>query len=377
MSKLRILLVGIGGWAAGYVGEMAAYAREHDAKVVGVVDPYAEKSPAYELARTLTDSFYDTLDEFYRENSADLAIISTPIPLHAPQTVYCMEHGTHVLVEKPIAGSVADAQRMIDARNRTGKLLAVAFQWCYDPTMLAFRRDAQAGVFGKLLSAKALVLWPRDIAYYNRTSGWAGKKYDKNGNPIFDSVASNATAHYLENMLWIAGQEPTDIQAVTARANPIETFDTVALTAKSGDTELFYAASHAAGRDNVQNPTFEYVFEKGTARYMGLGGNGCELIVHLNDGTEKSYGITYSNYGDTSKLHVWKMADAIRNGGEIDCTAEQAMLHTLVISKIHELIEESHRFPEEQVRLDEGMYWVPGLADTLRKCWEQRTLPVL
>ncbi len=377
MDTIRILLVGIGGYGAGYVSDLAVHAAEHNAKVVGIVDPYAEKSPQYETARTLTDAFYDSLEAFYQDNQADLAIICTPIPLHAPQAVYCMEHGSHVLTEKPIAGTVEDAQRMADARDRTGRMLAVGFQWCYDPAMLAFRRDVQAGVFGKLLSMKALVLWPRDIAYYTRTSGWAGKKYDKNGSPIFDSVASNATAHYLENMLWVSGRELTDLEAVTARANPIETFDTVVLRGKSGGAELFYAASHAAGRDNIVNPTFEYVFEKGTARYMGLGEAGCELTVRLNDGTEKSYGVTRSDPGRLGKQHIWILADAIRHGGEIACTAEQAMLHTRVIAGVHKLIEEAYVFPEEQVRLDEGMYWVPGLAETLKNCWEQRTLPVL
>lgn len=377
MKPMRILLVGIGGYAVVYVDALAKGAAAHNAVVAGIVDPYAEKSPKYELARTLTSAFYNSVEEFFADNEADLAIIGTPIPLHAPQAIFCMEHGAHVLTEKPIAGTLGDAQRMTEVRDRTGRILAVGFQWCYDPAMLAFRRDAQAGLFGELLSAKGLVLWPRDTAYYTRTSGWAGKKYDKAGNPIFDSVASNATAHYLENILWITGREVTDIQAVTARANPIETYDTIALTARAGRTELFYTASHAAGRDNTVNPVFEYVFEKGVASYRGLGYDGCELIVRLNDGTEKNYGITRSNTDNHSCPKLWSVVDSIRTGAPLCCSAEDAMLHTRVLEAVHTMIPESYVFPADQVRNDEGMYWVPGLAETLKKCFEERTLPTL
>lgn len=377
MDELKILLVGIGGFGAGYVTEMQEHGAQHHARLVGIVDPYAEKSPVYETARSLTSAFYDTLEAFYQENTADLAIIATPIPLHAPQAVYCMEHGSHVLTEKPIAGSVADAQRMINARNRTGKQLAVGFQWCYDEAMLAFRKDVQAGEFGRLLSLKSIVLWPRDLAYYGRTSGWAGKKYDKNGHPIFDSVASNATAHYLENLLWLAGRDLTDMQAVTARANPIETFDTIALKGKAGDADLFYVASHAAGREFLQNPLIECVFEKGSTRYMAVGASGYELTVRRTDGTEKSYGLTRSDPGSLGRLHVWKIADAIRANGQVDCTAEQALLHARVIEQVHNMIPESYVFPAEQVRLDDNMNWVPGLAQKLQKSWEDCVLPEL
>ena len=158
MKELKLLLVGVGGYAASYINELKLRGAAGGLKIEGAVDPYAEKANEYQTLCDMGVSFYNTLDEFYAEHTADLAIISTPIPLHAPQAIYCMEHGSNVLCEKPIAGAIADAQRMMEARDRTGKILAIGFQWCYDPAMLAFKKDVQAGLFGELLSMRAIVL---------------------------------------------------------------------------------------------------------------------------------------------------------------------------------------------------------------------------
>lgn len=370
MYRTDILLVGVGGYATYYVRELSARGAENGARVVGIVDPYASKSSEYAAIQAMQAPIYDTLDEFYAEHTADLAIIGTPIPLHAAQAIYCMEHGSSVLMEKPITTVVDQAEAIIEARNRTGMKLAVGFQWCYDPAMFAFHKDIRAGVYGKMLAAKAIVLWPRDTAYYHRTTGWAGKKYDRSGNPIFDCVASNATAHYLENILWNAGCDLTDIQVETARANDIETYDTIALQGKAGSAKITYVASHAAGRDNIVEPMLSYVFEKGCTSFRGLAGDGYELVVKLNDGTEKSYGRTRNDTGNNYMHKLWSVVDAIHGKGEIACTAEDALLHTRVISTVMELVPNAMTFPPERIRLDDGMYWVPGLGDTLKRCYE-------
>ncbi len=377
MKDIRVLLVGIGGYAAGYVHEMVERGISGGLKLAGIVDPYAEKSIHYEKAKSITSVFCNSLEEFYADHTADLAVISTPIPLHAPQAVCCMEHGSHVLLEKPIAGTLEDAQRIADAQCRTGKLLAVGFQWCNDPAMYAFRQDVRSGLFGEILSMRTLVLWPRDTAYYQRGSGWAGKKYDKNGYPIFDSVASNATAHYLFNALWIAGSAPTEVEAFTARANPIETYDTIVLKGKLRGADLTFAATHAGGRGIVQNPMFEYVFEKGSICYGGYGKTGGELIFRFNDGTEKHYGISRTDTG-TDRMHkLWDIAGLIAgDGGKIACTAQEAMLHTRAMESVRSVCPEAYVFPNEQVCLTNGTYWVPGLCEKLIDCYENRRLPV-
>lgn len=366
MKNLNVVLVGSGGYATCYVGELAERGAQGGLTLAGVVDPYAEKGAAYQTLRDMNAVFYDSVEQFYAEKSADLAIISTPIPLHARQAIYCMEKGSHVLIEKPLAATLEDAQRMLEAARATGKRLAVGFQWCYDPAMRAFQRDARAGVFGEVVSMRALVLWPRDMAYYRRGTGWAGKKYAPGGAPIFDCVASNATAHYLENMLWVAGQELTEAQVQTARANPIETFDTIVLRGRVGTGRLTFVASHAIGRGETQNPMFEYVFEKGRIAFGGLGEEGRELTFRFSDGGERRYGDTSLGNGENRMHKLWNVVETLRGEGEgIACTGEDALLHTRAMDQIFARCPEAYAFPVDEVYDDQGMNWVPGLRERL------------
>lgn len=223
----KILLVGSGGYGAVYARQLygAAHAREN-VRVAGVVDPYAAKGPLYEAICAAGTPIYNTVQEFYAQDRADLAVIATPIPLHREQASACLRAGSHVLLEKPICAEMEQAKAIAAARDASGKQLAIGFQWCWDGAMQRLRELARSGKLGAPVRLRALVIWPRDFAYYGRGSGWAGKEYDAKGNPIFDSVASNATAHYLFNMFWVTGRAPVACSAQTYRANEIETYDT-------------------------------------------------------------------------------------------------------------------------------------------------------
>ena len=87
-------MVGIGGFAEVYLRELLHNPRWKQLQIVGAVDPYAERS---RFSRELSDRkvpIYQTVEEFYEKQKAELAIIVTPIYLHARQAEYCMEHGS-------------------------------------------------------------------------------------------------------------------------------------------------------------------------------------------------------------------------------------------------------------------------------------------
>ena len=145
MKEIRVLLVGIGGYAVNYVCEMKERGVPEGLILAGVVDPYAAQSPRYEDALSMTSVFCNTVEEFYAEHQADFAVICTPIPLHAPQAIYCMEHGSHVLCEKPVCATVDDVQRMIAARDKTGKKLSIGYQWSHSDAIAAERHRMACG----------------------------------------------------------------------------------------------------------------------------------------------------------------------------------------------------------------------------------------
>lgn len=377
MDTTRIVLVGAGGYAQVYVDAMLNNQPERPIAVVGIVDPYVSQSRFFDLIREKGIPLYDTVEAFYAQDQADLAIVSTPLQFHAQQAIYCMEHGSHVLVEKPIAATVELARQMMAARDATGKTLAVGYQLCYDAAMLRLKADVDAGVLGAPKRLRAYVLFPRDLNYYRRGLGWAGKKLDEQGRPIFDSVAANATAHYLENMLWLVGPgyegaSIESLEAETARANAIEMYDTAVMRMHvQGGAVLHFATSHAAGREHPVSPMFEYEFERAVVTCGDATAQ--HIRARFADGAEKDYGLNATSMPGLPKL--WMVIDAIHGKTRLPGTAQAAAAHTVAMEKVLEVCPQPHVFEEVQVRLDEEMRWVPGLAEHLDACYDTWQLP--
>lgn len=377
MEMLKIALVGIGGFAEQYVSALLDHPKRENLRVVGAVDPYAEQSAAYPRLKALGVPFYDTIDGFYAEHTADLTIICTPIQFHAEQSVYAMEKGSHVLLEKPIAPTVADGKRILLARDTTGKRLAIGYQWCYDPAMLRLKKDVESGVYGKALRMKTLVLWPRGFSYYGRGTGWAGKQYDAAGRAIFDNILSNATAHFLANMLWMDGPgfhgaEISGLQVETARANQIETFDTAVLKARTqSGASLFMAVSHAIDACEEQDIMFEYTFEKGVVHFGGYGKRHGPIVGKLQDRDPLSYG--ESNPSNMDKL--WAAVDMAREGKPPACPGEMALRHAKAMEGVRTQSGSPFVFPKERIVTTEERVFVPGLRDALVACYEAEKLP--
>ena len=136
MERISLLLVGTGGYAGFYVKELLHAPRAGRFRLVGAVDPYAAASGTGKELIENGVPVFDTVEEFYQTQKAELAFIVTPIYLHAHQAQYCMEHGSDVLCEKPICASLAEERAMAAVRDRTGRRLGIGFQWCFSEGIL-------------------------------------------------------------------------------------------------------------------------------------------------------------------------------------------------------------------------------------------------
>jgi predicted dehydrogenase len=270
-----VLLVGIGGYGELYLSALLDEPQGAACRIVGAVDPSPANCSRLSDLVSLGVPIHPSLQEFYGQATADLAVLSSPIQLHGEHTSLALAQGSHVLVEKPAAAVTADVDRMIAARDSAGLTVAVGFQWSFAPSILQLKSDIIAGRFGAPRSARSLTLWPRTEAYYRRND-WAGKKRDHKGRWILDSPANNAMAHFLHNLLFLLGHEvdasaaPIDITARLARVNDIETFDTIgAQVTVQGGVNLLFIASHAIGENEVYDPTFQLDFESATVEFTG------------------------------------------------------------------------------------------------------------
>ncbi|TVQ25884.1 MAG: gfo/Idh/MocA family oxidoreductase [Spirochaetaceae bacterium] len=210
-------------------------------------------------------AIFDSIDEFLEQKpDIDTMFLPVGIPLHRDLSVRCLEAGYNVVCEKPLAGSVADADSMIDARKRSGKRLIIAYQFMYHPSIEFVRGLAQSGAYGRLLRADTLVLWPRKSTYFTR-NGWAGR-FETRGVAVRDCPLNNACAHFFQNMLYVSSSDSeisSDLPVLRAdnfRSAPIETADTQDVEAAEphGPT-LRMIVSHAC---EAQSNTFTvYQFE--------------------------------------------------------------------------------------------------------------------
>lgn len=377
-KKVSLLIVGAGGYGNTYLRGLLSNLESEKFTIKGVVDPNPATCRFLEDLKKLQVPFYKSMEEFYAVDTADLAIISSPIHFHAPQSCFALEHGSNVLCEKPICATIQDALKMAEVRDRSGKFLAIGYQWSFADAMLELKQDILSGKLGRPKCLKTLVLWPRDKRYYNRNA-WAGKIKDEKGNWILDSVANNATAHYLHNMFFVLGDKPdtsaypVSVKAELYKANNIENFDTCAIKAYTEDgVEILFYASHAV-RD-LKGPVFNYEFEKGVVTFSEDSSEDKNIYAKFYDGTQKVYGSPNAN--DLKKL--WVCIDTVYSAEDkITCKAETAIPQLVCINGSQESMPEIKKFPQDLIRIDpqREVTWVEGLFEILDSCYEKATLP--
>ena len=374
-DRTKVLLVGAGGYGNFYVNDILDKGKERDTIIVGVVDPNPRGCNTYDDLIQERIPIYGTMEEFYLSNKADLAVISSPIHFHCAQVCTALLNGSHVLCEKPISATPEEARIMMEMQKATGLKVGIGYQWSFSQVMRELKKDIQQGLLGRPILLKTMVLWPRNKQYYAR--GWAGKMADDKGNPIRDSIANNATAHYLHNMFFVLGETedksaiPETVQAELYRANQIENFDTAVVRIKTKcGTELLYYGTHAVNQS--KGPVFQYEFENAVVFY-GDGEGKKEVFARFHDGRVKNYGDPSND--DMNKL--WTMIEAIYGNATIPCNLQTAFSHTLCIDAMQKSVPVIPDFPASLRNYDEDreVVWIDGLFDIMDKCYRNRTLP--
>lgn len=363
---MDILLVGVGGYGEYCMQMLTGWVLGDKNRLVGAVDPFAEKSSFYGYFKEHNIPIYNCIEDFYKEHGAELAMIVTPINLHRKQTEYCLMHGSNVLCEKPIAGCVEDALAMKEAAKKYKKKLGIGFQWSFADSMNALKADIKAGKFGKPVFFKTYISWQRDKNYYG-LSPWKGRKKNKNGEYINDCIITNATAHYLHNMFFLTDSKPVEYKAICKKAYDIETFDTAAVSGKTDKGFGFlFLATHVGDR-NV-NPILEYRFENGTVYFEN---NQKDLLYAvMNDGTRIEYGEVQGNAPSSGK--ILRMIDAIEKDEEPRCVVDTVLPH-LTLS--HEIIEKTAAEKFKNISDVDGFLRIDGLCDILEKAYKEEKLP--
>lgn len=253
-SPARVALIGVSGYGRVYL-DLLLEARARGAITLvaaAIINAAEEEAVVAELrasgCRIFSD--YRVMLATHRE-AVDLCCIPTGIAWHAAMTIAALAAGMNVLVEKPLAGSPADARAIREAERATRRFVAVGFQDIYSPPTPWLKEQLLAGAIGRLLSIRFTGQWPRTTAYYTRND-WAGRLH-AGGAAVFDSPLNNAFAHFAHLGLWLAGPArttaatPVAVKAELWRSHAIESCDTAIVRARlSTGVELACAATHSS-----------------------------------------------------------------------------------------------------------------------------------
>lgn len=367
---MKLALVGAGGYGRNYVNWLF-HNEDPACELVGIIDKYLDNSPYAEEIRMRKIPVYETLEAFYAENRADLVLIATPTFLHPEQCIYAVRHGSNVLCEKPAAPTLEGVQQMVRAEQETGKFIAIGYQWSFSPVIQKLKKDILSGLFGAPLAFQTRVLWPRKRDYYTRGSGWGGR-IAKDGILVLDSIAANACAHYVHNMLFLLGDAmETSTSVVSAeaeclRANAIENFDTCVLRLHTETgIPLYFAASHAV--KSTHNPVFKLEFERAAVTYDA--DHGANIAAVFADGRRIDYG---DPMADNLKK-IWDCIACIESGDRPICTSSTAAEHVRLIDALYRNVE-IRDFPQELISVVDNLVYVEDLDKTLLEAYETRTM---
>lgn len=379
MSKtLTIALVGIGGYGKHYVDPVLDAADAHHIRLVGTIDPRPEQCRRWSELQALGAPHFNSLEAFYAAgHQADLVTIASPIQFHADQTICALEHGSHVLCEKPLCATPADAQRMLEAQRKAQRHVAIGYQWSFSDVIQKLKADILAGRFGAPRRLRCAALWPRNEKYYGRAS-WAGALADPAGRPTFDSPVNNACAHQLHNMLYVLGDsigtaaKPVEMEAELYRANPITNYDTGVLRCCTDrGVEILFIASHAVG--SYHGPVFSYEFDDAVIEYSSAAS--AAVTATFKSGSTISYGVPEEPHD----RKLWMTISAIRSGASSLCPIEAAMSHTQAVALAQAAGDPIVDFPRQLIQRTgpegERVTLVQGLDEALKKCYAQWKLP--
>lgn len=215
-QRVRVVIIGVGASVLNMHREGLALP---EIAIVGGsdVDPTRGRARAEELGCPYYPDYHPMLDEL----RPDLAVVVAPHPFHAEIALACFAAGCHVLVEKPMALQVADADAMIAAAERAGRLLAVSFQRRYRSDMEAVHRLLHASGLGALEHVELHAVWPRSAAYFAQAP-WRGTWRGEGGG-----VLMNQGIHNLDSLIYLVGMPQRVVAWTRTRLHRIEVEDTV------------------------------------------------------------------------------------------------------------------------------------------------------
>jgi len=238
---LRFALVGCGRISRRHA-ELLGNGEIARAKLVAVCDIIGDK--ARQVASRFGVPMFTDMHQMMRDVEIDVVVILTESGRHAAHACALAPYGKHIVVEKPMALTLDDADSMIRACDIAGIKLFVVKQNRFNVPVVQLRMALERGRFGKLVMGTVRVRWSRDQAYYDQDP-WRGT-WSLDGG-----VLANQASHHVDLLEWMMGDVESVFAMATTALVDIESEDTavVALRFRNGALGVIEATTAVRPRD--------------------------------------------------------------------------------------------------------------------------------
>lgn len=351
MSSLKFALVGCGRIAKRYL-DLFKQQQIRGGKLVALCDIVLERAQHY--ASELGIPAYSSFQDMITQEKIDIICVLTPSGLHADHVIALAPHCANIIVEKPMALTLDDADKMIHTCALHQTRLFVVKQNRFNVPVQKLKTAMNANRFGKLVLGTVRVRWCRTQAYYDQDS-WRGTwAYD-------GGVLANQASHHIDLLEWMMG----DVESVFAKSRTalvkIETEDTAVATLKFKNGALGIIEATTATRPQDIEGSLSILGEKGMVEIGGFAVNQLkhwhfDVMLPNEAATLDQYSVNPPNvYGFGHQAYLEHVIDCIHHHTPPLVDGLEGRRSLELISAIYESIETGQevflRFTPKKCRL--------------------------
>ncbi|WPZ32322.1 Gfo/Idh/MocA family oxidoreductase [Thalassobaculum sp. OXR-137] len=267
----------------------------------------------------------------------DLVCILTESGNHARDALTLLERGCNVLIEKPVALRLDEAEKIRDTAAAAGLMAAVVKQNRYNPAMRFVRGKVDSGAFGRLIAAEVRVHWCRYQDYYE--DGWHGTWKMDGG------VLAQQAIHHLDALQWLGGPIARVCAVGKALVNRLEAEDTAAAVVEFESGAVGTIVATTAARDRDFEASVQLVGERARAKVGGSALNRLENWFCVDrDPLETDVELRHSqevpsSYGLGHGPLLADVLDAIEAGSPPPVTVDSAMMSLRLMHALYASME--------------------------------------
>jgi len=280
---------------------------------------------------------YEIIDDLLKqEKEIDIVTVCTPNGLHAIHSIKALKAGKHVLCEKPMAISSAEAKKMIAEERQSGRKLFIVKQNRYNPPVAFVKDLIEKGRLGRIFSFQINCFWNRPASYYN--SPWRGT-IELDGGTLYTQFS-----HFIDLLQWLLGDlaKADGIRKNYLHKNCIQFEDTgvACLEMSNGAIGTLHYTINSS-KKNMEG-SFTLFGDKGTIKIGGEYLNELEYFAvedveppSLDDGRPPNqYGLYQGSMSNHDKVYQ-QLVMALSDPGHLFINSEETLKTTEIIEKIY------------------------------------------